>query len=60
MTKNDNDLKNYIDEVLSSDYKKLVTVKDSDKSKVYIYEQTSGNNKLVLRYSVNRNDDVFR
>lgn len=60
MTKSDNDLKNYIDEVLSSDYKKLITVKDSDKSKVYIYEKNNGNNKLVLRYSVNRNDDVFR
>lgn len=60
MINSDNDLKNYIYEVLSSQYEKLVTLKDSDKSKVYIYGQNGNSNKLILRCSSNRNDDVFR
>lgn len=60
MNTSDNGLKSYISEALNDNYKKLITVKESEKSKIYIYEQNGTSNKLILRYSSNRNDDVFK
>lgn len=58
--KSDNDLKEYIDEVLSDKYKKIITVKDTEKSKIYVYENKENQKRLIERYSANRNDNVFR
>lgn len=55
-----NDLKKYIENQLESEYTKIITVKDTKKSKVYVYEHNISGNKIIVRYSKNRNDDVFR
>lgn len=56
----DNDLKKYIESQLESEYTKIITVKDTEKSKVYVYEHNASYHKIIVRYSQNRNDDVFR
>ena len=56
----DNDLKKYIESQLESEYTKIITVKDTEKSKVYVYEHKASYHKIIVRYSQNRNDDVFR
>lgn len=60
MIKSENDLKDYIDNYLSNDFSKLITVKDSEKSKIHIFENRKSGKKIVQRFSANRNDDVFR
>lgn len=57
---NKNDLKEYIEEKLQNDFNKLITVKDTDKSKIYIFEHKDSGKKILQRISANRNDDVFR
>lgn len=57
---NKNDLKEYIKEKLQNDFNKLITVKDTDKSKIYIFEHKDSGKKILQRISANRNDDVFR
>lgn len=56
----DNDLKKYIESQLESEYTKIITVKDTEKSKVYVYKHNASYHKIIVRYSQNRNDDVFR
>lgn len=55
-----NELKSYINENLSNHFNKLITVKDTDKSKIYIFEHKKNSKKILQRISKNRNDDVFR
>ncbi len=55
-----NELKSYIEEKLDSNFNKLITIKNTDKSKIYIYEHKESGNKIIQRISSNRNDDVFR
>lgn len=56
----ENELKSYLEENLKNNFNKLVTVKDTDKSKIYIFEHKDNGQKIVQRISSNRNDDVFR
>lgn len=57
---NKNELKEYIEEKLQRNFNKLITVKDTDKSKIYIFEHKDSGKKILQRISANRNDDVFR
>lgn len=57
---NKNDLKEYIEEKLQNDFNKLITVKDTDKSRIYVFEHKGSGKKILQRISANRNDDVFR
>lgn len=56
----DNELKLYINENLNKHFNKLITVKDTDKSKIYIFEHKKSSKKILQRISKNRNDAVFR
>lgn len=55
-----NDLKDYIDTNLEKNYHKLATIKNTENSKIYLYQNNSNHQKLVKRVSKYRNDDVFR
>lgn len=57
---NKNELKEYIEEKLKDNFNKLITIKDTDKSKIYIFEHKDSGKKILQRISANRNDDVFR
>lgn len=57
---NKNELKEYIEEKLHSSFNKLITIKDTDKSKIYIFEHKDSGKNILQRISANRNDDVFR
>lgn len=60
MSDSANELKSYIEQNLNDKFDKLITVKDTDKSKIYIFEHKETGKKIVQRISANRNDDVFR
>ena len=60
MSDSANELKSYIEQNLNDKFDKLITVKDTDKSKIYIFEHKETGKKIVQRISTNRNDDVFR
>lgn len=60
MNNTTNDLKKYIDANLKKNYHKLATIKNTESSKIYIYQNNSNHKKLVKRISKYRNDDVFR
>lgn len=55
-----NELKEYIEKNLESNFNKVITVKNNDKSKIYIFEHNDSGKKILQRISANRNDDVFR
>lgn len=60
MSESENELKAYIEQGLSEKFSKTVTVKDTEKSKIFIFEHRDSGKKIVQRFSANRNDDVFR
>lgn len=60
MSESENELKSYIEQSLNDKFDKIITVKDTDKSKIYIFEHKETGKKIVQRISTNRNDDVFR
>ena len=60
MSADENELKAYIEQGLSEKFSKTVTVKETDKSKIYIFEHKESGKKMLQRFSANRNDDVFR
>lgn len=55
-----NELKEYIDKKLESNFIKTATLKKEDSSEIYLYEHKTLNNKIIKRVSTNRNDEVFR
>lgn len=55
-----NELKEYIEENLKNNFNKLITIKSTDKSKIYVFEHKDNGQKILKRISTNRNDDVFR
>lgn len=55
-----NELKSYIEQNLNDKFDKLITVKDTNKSKIHIFEHKETGKKMVQRISLNRNDDVFK
>lgn len=60
MIQSDNELKNYIENSLSNNFKKLYTVKNTESSKIFVYQNINTDKKLVKRVSKNRNDEVFK
>lgn len=60
MSDSENELKSYIEQSLNDKFEKIITVKETDKSKIYIFEHKETGKKIVQRISTNRNDDVFR
>ena len=46
-----NDLKDYIDTNLEKNYHKLATIKNTENSKIYLYQNNSNHQKLVKRVS---------
>lgn len=56
----ENELKSYIEGKLQNDFNKIMTMKDTDKSKLYVFEHKENGKKIIQRISSNRNDDVFR
>ncbi len=60
MSNSDNDLKLYIEEKLKINFNKTITVKETDKSKIYVFEHKETGKKIIERVSSNRNDCVFK
>lgn len=56
----DNELKAYIEQNLSDNFEKIATVKNTDKSKIFLFKHKNSDKMLVERISANRNDDVFK
>lgn len=60
MSECENELKFYIEQNLSDNFDKIATVKDTEKSKIFLYKHKGSDKMIVKRLSANRNDDVFR
>lgn len=60
MTENKNDLLSYIEASLENRYEKIAELRQTDISEVSAYLHKESGNKLILRKSGNRNDDVYR
>lgn len=56
----ENELKSYIEDMLQCSFNKLIAIKNTDKSKIYVFEHKENDTKIIQRISSNRNDDVFR
>lgn len=56
----DNELKAYIEQNLNDNFEKIATVKNTDKSKIFLFKHRNSEKMLVERISANRNDDVFK
>lgn len=55
-----NELKEYIESNLTSRFDKFITIKDTEKSKIFIFRHRESGNLILERISTNRNDEVFR
>lgn len=56
----ENELKAYIINNLNNNFNKIITVKNTEKSKIHIFQHKENGKKIVQRFSLNRNDEVFR
>lgn len=55
-----NELKEYIESNLTSRFDKFITIKDTEKSKIFVFRHRESGNLILERISTNRNDEVFR
>lgn len=60
MTNYGNELRQYIEEQLGKNFKKLATFKNSSKSVILLFRHNKTGKKLVKRISSNRNDEIYR
>lgn len=60
MSEEANELKEYIENNLDKNFDKIYTIKNTENSKIFVYQNKTNQRKLIKRVSKNRNDEVFR